>query len=237
MRRGRLLLVPEFPLPVVGPPEPLYRVGRKPDPWQPLDWAFAGKDLTFGNRFDDSDGYFRVLYASSSSLGCYLEVLSRYRHAASNQLTTGLAEIEHASDDFVRAGVVPASWLKPRVLGTAVSAKKLFAPVYHSAWIAFFREQIEGGHLGSSASAPPTDFDLSVLMSQRRPLTQRIATLVYRMGYDGIFYESRHGAEISNWALFEPFDLTWTTTKSLKANDPELLQALAQLNLVFDRTL
>ena len=33
----------------------IYRLGRMPDPWAVLDWASAGPDGTFGNRFDDPD--------------------------------------------------------------------------------------------------------------------------------------------------------------------------------------
>jgi hypothetical protein len=32
-------------------PGVIYRLGRKPDPWSPPDWASAGPDGTFGNRF------------------------------------------------------------------------------------------------------------------------------------------------------------------------------------------
>ena len=46
-------------------PGVIYRLGRKPDPWAPPDWASAGPDGTFGNRFDDPDATYRVLYASS----------------------------------------------------------------------------------------------------------------------------------------------------------------------------
>jgi RES domain len=53
-------------------------VGRKPDPWLPPDWAYA-KDGTFGNRFDDPEGIYRVLYASTQPLACYLETLARFR--------------------------------------------------------------------------------------------------------------------------------------------------------------
>ncbi|MGC2371774.1 MAG: hypothetical protein WA474_22080 [Candidatus Sulfotelmatobacter sp.] len=42
-------------------PGVIYRLGRKPDPWAPPDWAFAGPDGTFGNRFDDPDATYRVL--------------------------------------------------------------------------------------------------------------------------------------------------------------------------------
>src|SRR5258708_33726634 len=57
----------------------IFRVGRRPNPWQPPDWSLAGSDGTFGNRFDDPDGTYRVLYASSQRLGCYLETLARFR--------------------------------------------------------------------------------------------------------------------------------------------------------------
>ncbi len=229
--------MPDLSLPIVGPPEPLYRVGRKPDPWQPLDWAFAGEDLTFGNRFDDSEGYFRVLYASSSPLCCYLEVLARFRRPLSGQVSQALAEIQHVSDDFVPPGVVPATWLKTRVLGSAVSEKKLFVPIYDSAWIGYLRNRLDAGNLRHGAGSTDIEFDLSLLMSQRRAVTQQIATIVYQLGYDGICYQSRHGAELFNWALFEPFGLAWTTTTNIKAVDPEFQEALHRMNLTLDRRL
>ena len=45
-------------------PGVIYKLGRKPDLWAPPDWASAGPDGTFGNRFDDPDATYRVLYAS-----------------------------------------------------------------------------------------------------------------------------------------------------------------------------
>jgi hypothetical protein len=50
------------------PEGPVFRLGRRPDAWQPPDWFLAQSDGTFGNRFDDPDGYYRVLYASSQRL-------------------------------------------------------------------------------------------------------------------------------------------------------------------------
>jgi hypothetical protein len=47
------------------PPKPIYRVERGTDAWQAPDWAWASIDGTFGNRFDDPDSLYRVLYASS----------------------------------------------------------------------------------------------------------------------------------------------------------------------------
>jgi hypothetical protein len=58
---------------------PLYRIGRRPDPWAWPDWLRAGGDRTFGNRWDDPRGVYRVLYAASSLLGAFdgISYLSR----------------------------------------------------------------------------------------------------------------------------------------------------------------
>jgi hypothetical protein len=51
------------------PQRPLFRVGRDDDAWAVPDWAYAKEDGTFGNRFDDPMGVYRVLYASSHASG------------------------------------------------------------------------------------------------------------------------------------------------------------------------
>jgi hypothetical protein len=38
---------------VLAPDGPLYRLARAPEPWAWPDWAYAGLDGTFGNRWDD----------------------------------------------------------------------------------------------------------------------------------------------------------------------------------------
>ena len=53
--------MPETATPTV----PIFRLGRHPDPRDLPDWSRAHSDGTFGNRFDDPTGYYRVLYASS----------------------------------------------------------------------------------------------------------------------------------------------------------------------------
>jgi hypothetical protein len=54
-------------------PDHVYRVGRRPDPWAWPNWAHAGRDGTFGNRYDDPGGVYRVLYASSDRVGTFLD--------------------------------------------------------------------------------------------------------------------------------------------------------------------
>src|SRR5215469_13440951 len=64
------------------PSGPLFRVGRDEDAWAIPDWAYAKEDGTFGNRFDDPMGVYRVLYACSQRLGCFIETLARFRVAS-----------------------------------------------------------------------------------------------------------------------------------------------------------
>ena len=96
----------------------IYRLGRKPDPWSIPDWASAGPDGTFGNRFDDPEGMYRVLYASSQRLGCFLETLGRFR--VDPKLLAELAEIE-GEDDYCPLGEVPLEWGEKRVMGVATA--------------------------------------------------------------------------------------------------------------------
>ena len=93
--------------------EEIYRLARKPDPWAPLDWAWAELDGTFGNRYDDAESRYRVLYASSQRLGCYLETLARFRPDPT--LATELNQIE-GENDFYPLGQVPAEWFGARLL-------------------------------------------------------------------------------------------------------------------------
>jgi hypothetical protein len=74
---------------------PIFRVGREPDPWAPPDWSFGG---TFGNRFDDPEGYYRVIYAASVRVSCFLETLARFRPDLA--LLAELDEIEGENDFF-----------------------------------------------------------------------------------------------------------------------------------------
>ncbi len=117
-----------FRLPFQSPHGPPFRIARKPDPWTPLDWAYVGDDGTFGNRFDDFEGYFRVLYASSSPLGCFVETLARYRRSPQD-LAAALDQIQNAPHERIPIATVPIRWLDKRMLGQAVSKRTRFADI------------------------------------------------------------------------------------------------------------
>jgi hypothetical protein len=202
----------------------VHRIGRRPDPWQYPDWSRANQDLTFGNRFDDPNGEYRVLYASSLPLGCYLETLARYRPDLA--LYAELREIA-GDDDFVPAGIVPREWFSNRMIGSA-NAQGRFADVGASEWLSKLRRIL--APLLIQHDIP--DLDASVLQrSGPRVLTQSVSDLVYKEGFNGIRYLSKYGHDIENWALFEPADLTSRLEASIPPDDPDLLEAFRLLDL------
>ena len=211
------------------PAGPLHRIGRWPDPWQPPDWAHAHSDGTFGNRFDDPQAYYRVIYASSQRLGCFLETLARFRPDLT--LLAELGEIE-GEDDFTPLATVPATWPRTRLIGTA-NAEGQYADIYAPEWIAWLRRELASTAVALGLS----EIDATTLQAGRpRQLTQQASLVVFRNGYDGVFYRSRYGHSIENWAIFEPFPLRNTTCAAIAINDPDLHSALRILGLTMTET-
>ena len=206
------------------PPAEIYRIGRKPDPWQAPDWSRANPDNTFGNRFDDPHGFYRVIYASTQRLSCFLETLARFRPDLT--LIAELREIE-GDDDFWPLGVVPREWCDDRLLGTA-SAIGEYADVYASNWVAFLRKELARDVVRLGL----TEVDAGILQRDTpRRLTQMASAKVYERGFAGIYYRSRHGHDLENWALFEPFLIDPLRSEGISIDDPNLLQALTMLGV------
>jgi hypothetical protein len=183
---------------------PLYRIGRKPDPLAWPDWLRSASDRTFGNRWDDPRGSYRVIYASSSLLGAFVEVLARYRpdpHVASE-----LARIRGLGS-ALPPGCIDRSWCRTRLIGAA-TVSGIFADVGHSEWLAELQRALAGRlrHYGIR------ELDgAAIRLGAPRRLTQEISRYVYERttprgtrAFDGITYLSRLGDEFRNWALFEP---------------------------------
>jgi hypothetical protein len=210
----------------IEPEGPIFRIGRRPDPWQLPDWSLAGADGTFGNRFDDPDATYRVIYASSQRLGCYLETLARFRPDLT--LYAELHAIE-GEDDFIPLGHVPSAWAAPRILGEA-EHHGTYADLYGSEWIGVRRElAVDCLRLGIK------DIDAAILgRSAPRILTQCASRVTFRRGFDGIHYRSRYGHEIGNWALFEPAKLFPLGSIPINLADPDLARALVIYNLQID---
>jgi hypothetical protein len=96
-----------------------------------LGLSLAEPDGTFGNRFDDPNATYRVLYASSQRLGCFIETLARFR--IDPKLQAELAQIEGA-DDCCPLGEVPVKWLGKRIMALATTDQE-YADVCSSEWV------------------------------------------------------------------------------------------------------
>ena len=206
----------------------IYRLGRKPDPWSAPDWALAGADGTFGNRFDDPDALYRVLYASSQRVGCFLETLGRFR--VDPKLLAELAEIE-GEDDYCPLGEVPLEWVERRAMGVA-TARGEYADICSSEWISRLRIVL-AGHLGKFGL---DDLDASALqMTAPRDVTQLVSRIVFSNGLAGIYYRSKYGHDVENWALFEPFQINVQDPETIRPDDPDLQRALQLHGLKFKK--
>jgi hypothetical protein len=135
------------------PTAPLFRLGRKPDPWSPPDWSRAQPDGTFGNRFDDPQGNYRVLYAATLRVSCFVERLARFRPDLSL-----IAELQAIAgeDDYVPLGTVPSDWCEPRMMGEA-TVTGTYADIYCAGWVSRLRHELAqtAPHWASKISTIP----------------------------------------------------------------------------------
>ena len=220
----------------VSPQGPLYRIARFPDPWAWPDWANVGSDGTFGNRWDDPQGVYRVLYASSSRLGALMEVLARFR--PDPHVVAALEEIE--GDAAIESpDELDAGWLRNRCLGVA-QVEGDFVDVGHSASLARLREALASRIVHHGLG----DLDAAAIrLSAPRRFTQEISRHVYdrstmqgQRRFAGIAYRSRLGDEFRNWAIFEApaGALPWAgepEKTAIGADDGDLLRALELLGV------
>ena len=202
------------------------------DAWAVPDWAYAKEDGTFGNRFDDPMGVYRVLYASSKRLGCFIETLARFRVDVS--FVADLALMENGEDDFTAFGTVRRAWLKGRCIGSA-NVEGEYADIYALEWVSHLRAALAE----VAVKLGMEDIDLSSLeRAEPRLLTQRAGRIAFELGYAGVFYHSRYGHSIENWAIFEDwtmpdrFPIHQPKSQKVVEADPDLLKALRILGLV-----
>jgi len=92
-------------------------IARGTSAWTVPDWAYAKEDGAFGNGFDGPMGAYRVLFASSQRLGCFIETLARFHIDVA--VVAELALMENGNDDFIAFGTVRRAWLTGRSIGTA----------------------------------------------------------------------------------------------------------------------
>lgn len=188
------------------PVDPLYRIGRAPDPlaWPP--WEFVGAE-----RFDDPARRYRVLYTGERA-ACFLETLANFRPSL-----TGVVERNLTSDWLVRRRVARFSLADPSGRHRWLDLR---APETHQVLRREFARLLMGLNV--------TDFDISAATSGLRRLTQGIGSWAYDGGYHGIVYCSRFDPHLTCWTVFERVDgpvFHDADVQPIRRSDPDLVHA------------
>jgi hypothetical protein len=185
----------------------IYRIARKPNPWEWPDWQYVGDD---GNRWDDPRKVYRVLYAGTSILGCFLEVLARFRpNPKLIEAFEGIEENDTDLPETERPGTLPQEWLNERRLAEVLGTEGTFAAVGQAESLSCLN--LELADLCRAHGFEELD-GAAIRQKAPRALTQAISTHVHQAvardgkQFAGIYYLSRWGDDISNFALFEGDD-------------------------------
>jgi hypothetical protein len=139
-----------------------------------------------------------------------------------------LAAIE-GEEDYFPLAEVPVEWLRKRILGTATAGGE-YADICSSEWISRLRKSL-ATHLSRFGVE---DIDASVLQKTApRTLTQFVSRIVFYAGFSGIYYLSKYGHDVENWALFEPFQINVRNPEVVSPEDRDLQLALRLHSLKF----
>ena len=209
------------------PPRPVYRLGRRGEVWTWPDWAAAGADRTFGNRYDDCAGLYRVLYGGSQRYACYLETLARFRPDMSVYAEWDAID---GDADHAPPALIDADWREKRRLGNATVIGE-HADIGHSVWLGAFRRNLAA----EARAAKCDDFDAHTLYATApRSLTQHVSRMVFDNQFAGIRYLSKYGLDAECWALFEMrVAIDDTDEAEIDVDDPELQAAMAVHGVAF----
>lgn len=110
-----------------------------------------------------------------------------------------------------------------------------YADIYALGWVSHLRTALAG----IAVKLGMKDFDLSSLEpAEPRLLTQRAGRIAFELGFAGVFYHSRYGHSIENWAIFEDwtiserFPIHQPNSRKVVEDDPDLMEALRVLGLI-----
>lgn len=219
----------------------VWRIGRAPTPWRFTDWAHADQHGRFDGRWDDPEGSYRALYASTSRFGAFVEALGDFR--ADPELTAGLKDIvadDEEEEPAVPPGHLPLSWLRGRVAGEATVTVRL-AQVGHSRSLARLRSELAALVVRYQLE----DLDGSAIrLRAPRAFTQHVSRFVYECTdengaaqFHGIHYLSRFGDDLANVAIFElptgHDPVSAGTVAPISLDDPALQDAMEHHDLAW----
>ncbi|GAA4489905.1 RES domain-containing protein [Microbacterium panaciterrae] len=234
--------LPELEL--TGDPGEVWHVGFEPDPWGWAPWHYANDSGLFDGRWDDQLGEFRTLYTADSLLGCFLELLARFRPSERVQ-----AALDEIVDDDGSVGQYPEApqggvgyrWLEDRLYGRARQAGR-YCAITHSRTLGALSKSYPLGRHGLT----PRDVDAALLKDARdRDFTRSVARWLHDLHdggsplVDGVQFASRHGDELRMWAVFERADSSYRSSHleplsepvRVTPDTPELLEAFERFGL------
>jgi hypothetical protein len=232
-------------LPHVGPLEGgrVFRVSRDFDVFAPPDWSWAQEDGTFGNRFDDPGKYrgipeehrFWMVYCATQRAGAFGETIARFRR--SPRLAEGLRTIddEEPFEPELEGGVLQEEWrLKRRLGSTRLDEGLIFADFASAETFQILTEELAPLLVRFGL----TEFDLSLITSRRRRVTQEAARYAYELAgsgqvFAGVHYLSRLNPAWELRAVFHdrmvhsPEELSET----VREDEPGLVEAASVLGI------
>src|SRR5260370_3662926 len=190
-------------------PPQVFRLGRAREAWEFRPWEAADPTTgTFGKRWDDPGSVFRVLYTSSSRLGCYLECLARFRRDPA--VVGALAEIVENADELpatATAGTLPGSWLATRRLGTAHFIGPAAAAIGTAHSLSVLNRDLTEVLIDLQLKeVDAAAIRLRVPGRFTQAVSRHVFASVAEDGtlFAGIFYPTRLGDDIISFALFQP---------------------------------
>jgi hypothetical protein len=216
-------------------PDVLFRVARRPDVWQWLDFAYLGQ-----GRWDDPNGSYRVLYASCSALGAFLETLGQFRPTIDL-----LAQIRENAKGFFSASSLPrvtSQWRAGHILGCGISdgVKAPLVAIGGATTLATLRRSLApvARDLGiKEIDAGVIRLDWS---DEFQEFTRAVSRFIYEQTqpdgtpYAGIYYLSKYADDVANCAIFErgtEFPVTSLERSEIEVNDPDFALACELLDI------
>ena len=141
-----------------------------------------------------------------------------------------LAELDGIAgeDGYLPLGHVPSEWCDEHRLGNR-TAQRSYANIYSAYCVGRLRQILASECLKLGLE----ELDVAILQQGKpRRLTQLSSLEVYKAGLNGIYYRSRYGHDLENWALFEPFQIRKRgDSEAIRVDDPDLLAACEILRI------
>jgi len=206
-------------------PDILYRIGRYPDALKFPPWEYVG-----GERFDDPERRFRVLYTAEQRIACFVEALAPLR-SPSYELAEILDSMPAGEygDDLPQTGIVPADWHLKRLIGQLRLGPEQQCLDLRS------HETLAALHVLMASDLRRleiAELDMAAVQSHDYRVTQAVAQRAYSTGYKAVAYTSRLGADLVCWAIFEEARFERVgVSQVIKRDDQDLVQAAARFGL------